>query len=93
MVKHPKTLSPYDCFGVYKTRAEVNAAIRNGTFEIAKTMHVDKNGEFYFLTYGPVEKKKRKQVSMSGLSLSDTQSQQLSEARTLSALLDAQAKL
>ena len=44
-------MSPYDAKGVYKTKAEVDRAIRDGTFDIAKTMYVDKNNNIFFLAY------------------------------------------
>ena len=42
-------MSPYDAKGVYKTKAEVDAAVRNGTFDVAKTMYVDNSGRIFFL--------------------------------------------
>lgn len=46
-----KRLSPYDVRGVYKTAQEVNDAKKRGDFDIAKTMHCDRNGDFFFLTF------------------------------------------
>ena len=50
-IDKPLRLSPYDVAGVYKTRQEVDDAIARNDFDVSKTMHVDKQGRFFFLTY------------------------------------------
>ena len=50
-IDKPMILSPYDVAGVYKTRQEVDEAIARKDFDVSKTMHVDKQGRFFFLTY------------------------------------------
>ena len=32
----------------YQTMAEINAAVRAGTYDITRTMHLDKNGTLFF---------------------------------------------
>jgi len=48
---HRHTMSPYDCRNMYKTQAEVQHAFKTGTFDVAKTMHIGKDGKFYFLEW------------------------------------------
>jgi hypothetical protein len=49
-ITRPISISPYDVKHVYKTQREVDAAIANGTFNVAKTMHMDKHGRMFFLS-------------------------------------------
>jgi hypothetical protein len=49
-IARPIRLSPYDVKNVYKSQEEINAAIENGTFDVAKTMHMDKHGRMFFLS-------------------------------------------
>ena len=51
VVTQKKYLSPYDVPGVYKTKSEMDRAVRRGDFNIAKTMHMAPNGDFYFLAF------------------------------------------
>ena len=49
----PSVILPTSAFAnsnVYKTEAEMNAAVRNGTFNLNKTM-VLKNGKLFFLCH------------------------------------------
>ena len=85
-VSKPHYLSPYDVRGVYKSQKEIDAAKRRGDFNIAKTMHLAKNGNFYFLSYeneNDLGSKKQEQVSMQNLQVSNAQQVQLDEALQL----------
>jgi hypothetical protein len=37
--------------GVYKSWAEVQAALKDGTYEVRKTMYVDKRGKVFYLCF------------------------------------------
>ena len=89
------TMSPYDAKGVYKTQAEVDRAVKNGTFNIAKTMYVDKNNNIFFLAYqrNELETKKQKQISVQKMQFPDTQQIQLDKAQKLDEMLRLQATL
>ena len=51
--KNPKvkTMSVYDVKNVYRSKKEMDEAIENDEFDIAKTMHVDANGKFLSLIH------------------------------------------
>ena len=57
-VKMPyREISPYDVKNVYRSQREINRAIRRGTFEIAKTQHMNWNNKnVYWLCYEEDEK-------------------------------------
>ena len=51
-VKHYHNLDPMDVKNVYRSEAQMNRAIKNGTFNIAKTMHMDfTTKNIYWLCY------------------------------------------
>jgi len=89
------TMSPYDAKGVYKTQQEVDRAVRNGTFDVAKTMFVDKNNNIFFLAYevNDMEGKKQKSMDMQKLSLQDAQQVKLDQTQKLDEMLRQQAAL
>ena len=94
VIQNPKRMSPYDAKGVYKNHQEMQDAIDDGTFNIAKTMYVAKNGEFYFLTYAnELGKKKRDKVSMSDLQLHDAQQDKLRASQKLYQMLSDQSNI
>jgi len=89
------TMSPYDAKGVYKTQEEVDRAVKNGTFDVAKTMFVDKNNNIFFLAYevNDMEGKKQKSMDMRELSLQESQQMELEQTQRLNELLRQQATL
>ena len=92
IIENPKVMSPYDANGVYKTNREMQDAIDRGTFNIAKTMYVAKNGEFYFLTYG-LGKTESIEASVRDVRLQDSQQDELDQTSKLRQMLDAQSCL
>ena len=51
-VKHLHNLDPLDVKNVYRSEAQMKRAIKNGTFNIAKTMHMDfTTKNIYWLCY------------------------------------------
>ena len=93
IIENKKTMSPYDAKGVYKTQAEIDRAIANGTFSIAKTMHVDKNGNIFFLVYDKKKLESKESIRMRELQLQERQKRQLEQAQKLNRLLMQQASL
>ena len=91
IIENPKVMSPYDANGVYKTNREMQDAIDRGTFNIAKTMYVAKNGEFYFLTY--VDKTESIEASMRDVRLQNSQQDELDQTSKLRQMLDTQSGL
>ena len=87
-----KTMSPYDARGVYKTQSEVDRAVRNGTFDISKTMYVDRNNRIFFLAYekNELEKTKQKQISMQKMQFPNSQQMELDQTQKLDQLLRKQ---
>ena len=95
-----KRKSVYDVQGIYKSQREIDDAVKRGDFNIAKTMHVGKNGEFYFLCYqdgdyvknkANLETEKQKPVSVRKMQVQDTQSLELSPAQKLDKMLRDQS--
>ena len=51
-VKHYHDLDPMDVKNVYRSEAQMKRAIKNGTFNISKTMHMDfRTKNIYWLCY------------------------------------------
>jgi hypothetical protein len=50
-VVYPKVKDVRECRNVYQTQAEVQRAFDTGTFDVAKTMSIDRDGKFYFLQW------------------------------------------
>ena len=50
-VVYPNVKQARECRGVYQSQAEVAQAFKDGTFDVAKTMSIDKDGKFYFLSW------------------------------------------
>ena len=46
------TMDPRDARGVYRTAREVELALRDGTYDVRKTMFLDRNGRVYYLCWG-----------------------------------------
>ena len=40
-----------DARGVYRSWAEVQAAVKDGTYDIRKTMYVDRRGKVFYLCF------------------------------------------
>ena len=93
IIENKKTMSPYDAKGVYKTQAEIDRAIANGTFSIAKTMHVDKNGNIFFLVYDKAKLESQEEIHLRKLQLQKRQKIKLEQAQKLNRLLMQQASL
>ena len=47
----PLTMDPRDARGVYRSAREVQLALRNGTYDVRKTMFLDRNGRVYYLCF------------------------------------------
>ena len=92
VVTRKKYLSPFDVKNVYKTKGEMDRAVRRGDFNIGKTMHMAPNGDFYFLAFDKDEKAKS-HVSMSKLSISEQKQMELQQTQNLNSLLRAQSLL
>ena len=71
---------------VYKTKEEFDEAIKSGSFDIARTFHIDDKGRFYSLCYKP-------DVSMRSLSIQDKQDVQLEQTQKLDKMLRDQSNL
>ena len=50
-VVYPNTKSVRECRNVYQPQMEVEQAFKDGTFDVAKTMTIDRDGKFYFLSW------------------------------------------
>ena len=91
IINNQQTMSPYDAKGIYKTQAEIDRAIANGTFRIEKTIHVDKNGRIFFLVYDKqttqLAAEKQKQISLQNLRLQKLQQSKLLQTSKLDKLL------
>lgn len=81
-----KKLNVYDVKNVYRSKQEMDRAIENGTFDVAKTMHIDKNGRFYVLSF-------EDPVRVQNVQVQDNEKEQLSPTSKLGALLRAQSML
>ena len=68
-VQNPKRMSPYDVPNVYRSMREIEEAKKRGDFDIAKTFHVNKNGQIFMLSYGDpnVQTQKREQISLQSM--------------------------
>ena len=94
VVYRPKRMSPYDVKGVYKTAKEMNDAVKRDDFQIAKTMTVLPNGEFYFLTYAnELGTTEQDEVSMQDVRVCDAQQEQLRQTQVLDKMLRKQSNL
>ena len=56
VISHEKVVYPNkkdvrECRNVYQTTEEVQRAFKEGNFDVAKTMTIDKDGKFYFLQW------------------------------------------
>ena len=49
--KRANVMDVRDARGVYKSWAEVQAAVKDGTYDIRKTMYVDKRGKVFYLCF------------------------------------------
>ena len=49
--KRANVMDVRDSRGVYKSWAEVQAAVKDGTYDIRKTMYVDKRGKVFYLCF------------------------------------------
>ena len=48
----PRVLDPYDVKNIYRSEADIQRAIKNGTFTHSKVMHMDwTDKNIYFLCY------------------------------------------
>ena len=82
----PKMIDVANVRNVYKSQEEYDEAVKNGTFDVAKTFHMDKHGKLYCLCVKP-------DVSMQRLSIQNESSVQLQATQELNKLLDAQSNL
>ena len=89
-----KRRNVYDTPGIYKSQREIDEAIKRGDFNIAKTMYVAPNGEFYFLCYengnyvkDDVETKKQGKIPVQNVQIQNTQSLESYQASKLDQLL------
>ena len=80
---NPKSLSVHGIKNVYKSYEEMQRAIDTDNFDISKMFHIDKNGNFYILSYGD--------VSVPHVQLQNSQSEQLLQTQKLDQLLHAQS--
>ena len=80
-----KELSVYDVKNIYRSKEEMDKAIENGEFDIAKTMHIDKNGKFYMLSF--------KDARMHSMQIQDDEKGELSASQKLGEMLAAQSML
>ena len=91
-----KRRSVYDTPGIYKSQQEINDALARGDFNIAKTMHVAPNGEFYFLCYengnylNDMDTKKQSKTSVQNVQLQNSQPVELQQASNLDKMLREQ---
>ena len=53
-VKGRRNMDPMDVKNVYRSTAQIQRAVKNGTFEISKTMHM-RNNNMYWLCYENVD--------------------------------------
>ena len=83
----PKILDVSTLKNVYKTKEEFDNAVKSNSFDIAKTFHVDKHGNFYSLCYKPDE------VSLRKMQVSNQPKIQLEQTLELNKLLRAQSLL
>ena len=83
----PMMLDTANLKNVYKTEEEFQEALKNNTFDIAKTFHIDNRGRFYTLCYKPDE------IPMQDVQLQDEQKIQLEATQKLNELLRAQSLL
>ena len=81
-----KELSVYDVKNIYRSKEEMDKAIENDEFDIAKTMHIDKNGKFYMLTF-------KDDSRVQGVQIQDDEKSKLSASQKLSKMLAAQSML
>ena len=88
-----KKLSVFDTKGTYKSQLEVDNAVKHGDFDIARTMYVAPNGEFYFLCYNDLGAPKQREVSLRNMRVSNAQPVELSASRKLDAALRAQSSI
>ena len=91
IITHKKYLSPFDIPGVYKTKGEMDRAVQRGDFNIAKTMHMAPNGDFFFLAYDNNASKTKSDVSMRRMQLQEQKQIQLEKTQKLNRLLRAQS--
>jgi len=92
IIDNKKTMSPYDAKGVYKTQAEIDQAVENGNFQIEKTIHIDKNGQIFFLAYDRpktnMAAEKQRKASMRKMQLQKLQQSKLQQTSKLNKLLE-----
>ena len=90
IIHNKKTMSPYDAKGIYKTQKEIDQAIANGTFQIEKTIHVDRNGQIFFLAYDrpktELAAEKQRKISMRQMRLQKLQQSKLRQTSKLNKL-------
>ena len=82
----PSTISVYDVKNIYRSKKEMDDAIKSGTFDVSKTMHVSKTGKLFFLSY-------QNDLHLRKLQVSDDEKKQLSQAQKLSEMLREQSML
>ena len=88
-----KKLSVFDTKGTYKSQQEVDDAVKHGDFDIARTMYVAPNGEFYFLCYNDLGATQQREISLRNMRVSNAQPVELSASRKLDAALRAQSSI
>ena len=86
-----KKLSVYDAPNTYKSQKEVDNAVKQGEFDIAKTMYMAPNGDFYFLCYNELGGAEQNKISMQNVRLSQSQSLQPESSQKLDEALRAQS--
>ena len=91
VIRNPKSISPYDVKGKYKSDAEMKQALANGNFQIEKCFHTDNHGNFYIL--GFMEKAKPDPSQVSDMQLHDSQQVEYDETQELNKMLAAQSLL
>jgi hypothetical protein len=92
--ERPRMFSPFDCKGVYKTKEDVAVAFADGTFDVAKTMHIAPDGKFYFLSWkNGLGLQKPKPIHLQNMQVQNTQQAQLLATQNLNAMLAAQSML
>ena len=81
-----KTLDVFDVKNVYRSKEEMDEAIKNNNFDVAKTMHIDSNGKFYMLSI-------KDDACMPKMRVQNEEKIQLSQTQKLCEMLRKQSML
>ena len=86
-VRKPRILDVHDIKNVYRSQKEFDEAVKNDNFDIAKTFHIDKQGNLYSLCFKPND------VQVQKVPIRDDAEIQLQQTQKLNELLRQQSLL